>query len=268
MLSLSCLLLRVSKIECKHVHWKETTTLKAKGDLLMAHSRSASPAANALGLLLDKRKLSRRTLLWNMAGVALAGGSLAPLTTACGLAPGTSPASQPTASQALGTTIFTYRGHSQGVNSVAWSPDGKRITSGADDTTVQVWDAVDGGHAYIYHGHSADVTSAVWSPDGKRIASGSEDNTMQVWDATTGSHVFTYHGHTDAVEAVAWSPDGKRIASGGDDSTIQIWLATTGSTILTYHGHANLVWAVAWSPDGKHIVSGSEDYTAQVWQAT
>jgi eukaryotic-like serine/threonine-protein kinase len=152
----------------------------------MAHSRSASPAADALGLLLDKRKLSRRSLLWNMAGVALAGGSLAPLTTACGLTPGTSPASQPTASQALGTTIFTYRGQSQGVNSVAWSPDGKRIASGAEDTIVQIWDAADGGHVYTYREHANSsvglVKAVAWSPDGKRIASGS-DAYIQVWQA-------------------------------------------------------------------------------------
>src|SRR5207253_2655134 len=149
--------------------------------------------------LLDKRKLSRRTLLWNMAGLALTSGSLAQLTTACGTAPGTSPISQPTASHAPGTTIFTYRGHSAGVHAVAWSPDGKRVVSGDYDMTVQVWNAADGGHVYTYRGHIGVVTSVAWSPDGKRIASGSEDNTVQVWDATTGSHVFTYHGHTDAV---------------------------------------------------------------------
>src|SRR2546430_17228465 len=80
--------------------------------------------------LLDKRKLSRRTLLWNMAGLALTSGSLAQLTTACGTAPGTSPISQPTASHAPGTTIFTYRGHNAGGHAPAWLTDSKRIGSG------------------------------------------------------------------------------------------------------------------------------------------
>ena len=93
----------------------------------MAHSSSTSQYANLFSLLLDKQRVSRRTLLRNMAGLALTGGSLIQLATACGLAPGTSPASHPTASHALGTTIFTYRGHSAGVHAVAWSPDGKRI---------------------------------------------------------------------------------------------------------------------------------------------
>jgi WD40 repeat protein len=95
---------------------------------------------NSLHPLLDKPKVSRRTLLRNVAGLALTAGSLPPLATACGLTAGPSPASQPTASHALGTTIFTYRGHSQGLNSLAWSPDGKRIASGSDEY-IHVWQA-------------------------------------------------------------------------------------------------------------------------------
>ena len=68
---------------------------------------------------------------------------------------------------------YTYRGHPDFVSSVAWSPDGKRIASGGGvDSTVQVWDAIDGGHSYIYRGHSSNLMSVAWSPDGKYIASG------------------------------------------------------------------------------------------------
>ena len=57
------------------------------------------------------------------------------------------------------------------VDSVAWSPDGKRIASGSYDNTVQVWDAIDGSNVFTYKGHSDVVESVAWSPDGKRIAS-------------------------------------------------------------------------------------------------
>jgi WD40 repeat protein len=35
----------------------------------------------------------------------------------------------------------TFRGHTRGVRSVAWSPDGERIVSGSMDNTLKVWDA-------------------------------------------------------------------------------------------------------------------------------
>jgi len=125
-------------------------------------------------------------------------------------------------SPALGTTLYTYHGHSDQVASVAWSLDSKRIASGSSDSTVQVWNATDGSNVFTYQGHSNSVVSVAWSPDGKRIASGSYDKTVQVWDAIDGNNVYTYKGHSDAPFSVAWSPDGKRIASASKDKTVQV----------------------------------------------
>ncbi len=70
-----------------------------------------------------------------------------------------------------GTTLYTYRGHSGGVNAVKWSPDGKRIVSGSDDQTVQVWDPTTGRRALIYRSQTGRVLTVTCSPDGKHIAS-------------------------------------------------------------------------------------------------
>jgi len=66
---------------------------------------------------------------------------------------------------------------------VAWSPNGKRISSSSTDNTVQVWGAADGHNVCTYKGHSDQVWSVAWSPDGKHVASGSGDKTVQVWMA-------------------------------------------------------------------------------------
>ncbi len=81
-----------------------------------------------------------------------------------------------------GTLLVTYRGHSERLHSVVWSPDGTRIAS-SDDKTVQVWNAYDGSQPFTYRGHRDAVSSVAWSPDGTRIASGSRDKTVQVWQA-------------------------------------------------------------------------------------
>ncbi len=41
----------------------------------------------------------------------------------------------------IGTQLLIYRGHSDRVYTMAWSPDGSRIASGSNDNTVQVWQA-------------------------------------------------------------------------------------------------------------------------------
>jgi serine/threonine protein kinase len=166
------------------------------------------------------------------------------------------------------STLYTYRGHSNWVYSVAWSPNGKRIASASYDGTVQVWDALTGGHVFTYQGHTSAVNAAVWSPDDKRIASASSDGSVQVWMAATGERLLTYRGHTGPLEAVAWSPDGTRIASAGEDATVQVWMATTGRPLRTYRGHSGPIKAVAWSPDGTQLASAGEVETVLQWDAT
>jgi WD40 repeat protein len=168
----------------------------------------------------------------------------------------------------LGTILCTYCGHTDLVTTVVWSPDGTRIASAGDDTTVQVWDATTGANVLTYKGHSEWVSAVAWAPDGKRIASTGGDITVQVWDAIDGNTVCTVHGHTYSLRRMAWSPDGTRIASTGDDATVQVWDATTGANVLTYKGHSEWVSAVAWSPDGTRIASTGHDATVQVWDAT
>jgi eukaryotic-like serine/threonine-protein kinase len=163
--------------------------------------------------------------------------------------------------------IYSYSGHSQPVNAVAWSPDGKRIASASSDHTVQVWGAANGRNLLTYHGHTDSVDAVAWSPDSRHIASASSDHTVQVWDATTGGYVLTYRGHSDDVTAVAWSPDSRRIASASLDRTVQVWDAITGGHVLTYREHTEGVDAVAWSPDSSRIASASWDGTVQVWDA-
>src|SRR5215471_11449232 len=113
-----------------------------------------------------------------------------------------------TSSQPPGTAILTYKGHSDYVDAVAWSPNGQFIASGSWDGTVQVWDAYSGAVITTYKGHTDNVSALAWSPDGNFIASGSWDGYVRVWDAFTGSLQTIYGGHSDAVSTLAWSPNG------------------------------------------------------------
>jgi eukaryotic-like serine/threonine-protein kinase len=81
-----------------------------------------------------------------------------------------------------GRISVIYRGHDNGVQALAWSPDGKRIASGSWDTTVQVWNATTGQHLFTYRGHADIVGALAWSPDGERIAS--VDDQLRVWQAS------------------------------------------------------------------------------------
>ena len=153
------------------------------------------------------------------------------------------------------------------VLSVAWSPDGKRLATGSQDTTAKVWDAASGRDVLTLRGQHDSISSVAWSPDAKQLATGSGDGTARVWDAETGEDLLRLSGHDASVFSVAWSPDMRRLATASQDGTTKVWDAEAGKQLLTLRGHTGPVYSVAWSPDERRLATASLDHTAKVWDA-
>ncbi|CAE6511723.1 unnamed protein product [Rhizoctonia solani] len=154
-----------------------------------------------------------------------------------------------------------FKGHTDAVNSVQFSPDGTRLVSGSDDCTIRVWD-VEHGTTVVgpLKGHTDPVFSVAVSPDGSQIASCSRDKTVRLWDTRSGRTIGNpYEGHTSLVNSVAFSPRGTYVASGGSDETVRVWDIRIGRQVQLYEEHASDVYSVAFSPCGQYVASGSWD---------
>lgn len=164
--------------------------------------------------------------------------------------------SRPTQSQSL---IRTFSGHTNFVNTCAFSPDGKKIVSGGSDRTVKVWETETGFENITLSEHSDKVNACRFSPDGRLIASASEDNTIILWDAESYEKLFVLKGgHRGGVKSCAFSTDGNYLISGGSDwhgtIAIIIWDIKTASRIRALKVPSKSMSSCTFTPDGKHIV--------------
>jgi WD40 repeat protein len=157
------------------------------------------------------------------------------------------------------------------VTSVAFSPDGRTVLTGSDDSfttdggdIARLWDVATGRELRRFAGHSKQINSVAFSPDGHSALTGSRDRTARLWDIATGQEIRRF-GHSNDVNAVAFSPDGKTILTGSADSTARLWDAATGQELRRFFIPKDLILAVAFSGDGRSVLTGSFGNTVRLW---
>ena len=157
-----------------------------------------------------------------------------------------------------------FPGPSNYVNSASFSPDGTKVVTSDDNTTI-IWDTKSGRKLQTLYGHSNSVNSASFSPDGTKVVTASMDDTSIIWDAMNGQTLRTLSGHTHWVNSASFSPDGSKVVTASSDDTAIIWDTETGKALQTLYGHSNSVNSASFSPDGTKVVTASNDDTAIIW---
>lgn len=156
-------------------------------------------------------------------------------------------------------------GHTKGVNSVDWSPDGTMLITTSLDGTARIWDTQTGDELFTLEGHDGRVNIALYSPDGAQLATAGEDGTLRIWDSQTGEIIRNIEANSGSIESFDWSPNNKRIITGHADGSIRIWKVETGELLETVRGHQGNISDIKWSPVDDHIVSADGSGFVRVW---
>ncbi len=165
-----------------------------------------------------------------------------------------------------------FNAHSNGVYSLAFSPDGKTLCSGGKDGQVRFWDLAAGQFRTVVSNSFGPVFGLSFSPDGRRLATAGwtptyADADLQLLDSDTGHRIFRFD-HPGQTTCLAYSPDGATLATGGTDQLFRLWDIPTGHLRAKFTRHAGVIWSLAWSPDGQRLATASWDGSVRLWDVT
>ena len=174
-----------------------------------------------------------------------------------------------------GAELLQLDGHSGGIGTAIFSPDGTTILT-IDGDMGRLWDAETGGMLL----EIADISGAAasFSPDGRAFLTVAHRSYLvQLWDIATGEELLRLSKDAHRVDSASFSPDGRTIVTVSSKDGATMWDTQTGDEIFylpwtledtTSAGQEPvrlITDSAVFSPDGYTILTTGQE--ARVWNA-
>ena len=142
-----------------------------------------------------------------------------------------------------------------------WSPDGKYIATGDQDSTVHFWITASGKDLQMW-GYETKVLELAWSFTSRFLATGGGTQVV-VWDCSgvgpENTRPIMLEGHQQLIKHLKFQRQGMLLASGGNDGLLAIWkIKKNKPALLADAVFKAPIAGLAWSPDDRCIAVADE----------
>jgi len=162
--------------------------------------------------------------------------------------------------------ILELKGHTESVEGVALSADGRSALTGSADKTIRLWDVKTGNQLLQIAHPTANVARLALLGRERRALSIGDDFVIRLWDLDSRKELRSFSGHTAIMRSFSISPDESRLLTGSLDHTIRLWDLRSGECIRTMKTDGmRTVVGVVFLPNGRQALSGSYDRALRLW---
>lgn len=200
--------------------------------------------------------------------------------------------------------ILVERGHSAGIEAMAFAPGGEILASASQDGSIRLWNAAGSWQSTLLNKEGAGeaITALAFSPDGAYLAAGGRTGKVYLWPVPSKSGVYrtgtrtlkfgtgkvlaNYGGDNpvpidarpgdEALASLAFSHDGKLLAAAGyyghsqysrAGVRLQVWNALDGASLWTKTSTGNQPGQIAFETTG-NLVTTQAPNLLQRWTST
>ena len=180
-----------------------------------------------------------------------------------------------------------------GMNTVAFSRDGRWMAAGGANGAAQIWDLTTGQREMDLRRKSGSVLSADFAPDNRFLVTGHNDGTAVVWDRETGKPIQKLRDHPGPIYSVIFpfnpdknvdsrglkfkikkkekgavtpkADDSRFLITAGSDGVARLWDIQSNLLVRKFSGHRGAVLSLTADAKGDLLVTGSEDGRIRIW---
>jgi WD40 repeat protein len=183
--------------------------------------------------------------------------------------------------------------HTDLVKGLAFTPDGRQLTSASGDGTIRIWSETDHTELRCLRSSGQKLAALAMLPDGRTLVTGGDGGSVCLWDTTASSRApahtnwavafgFDSLAELEAAQlglktpdpkatrrlGFAFTPDSRSFITTHRDGSLALWDARSVRVMEYLPVLGSNHWGVALSPNGRWLAAGKTSGELTIWDWT